>query len=477
MSPSRSDAIRIINHVIIFFLMFFFGSLPPVGSLSPLSMQVIGVFAGTIYGWITVSVGWPSLAGVVALGLTDYYGNFTELFALAFGSQTIIMILVLLMLAAIFQEANLSEYILNTLLCRKETRGKPFLLLFYFLLAGFLASILADCLAVLILFLSLFREMQKKLNIEPYSGIIPCFFVGMAFCFVIGDIAVPFKSTSIFSIATYQAVTGETVNLMKYTLFMLPMSIACIIFYTLCCKYIFRIDLSPFMHYVHTEKNTLTPRQRAVLIGVPAVMALLFVPSLLPESWALTAFFNRIGLGSLALLLLCLLFIIRIKGEPIAEFSTMSRYFAWEALFCTVFLIPAATAISSDAVGIKSILASLASTVFQSVPMLLLIVTLVLLPALITNFANNLVISAIFVSVIGSMGDALPYSPLIMACLVIMGSNISCFFPAANPMNAFLFAQKDIVSFRQEFSFGLKTLCLQTIFIAVVGYLWGSLIF
>lgn len=242
-SASRLSPLDYLHYAISFALMFGFRYLPPIDPLTPLSMQVIGVFAGVIYAWITISIGWPSILGVVAFGMTDYV-SMTDLFPGAFGSQTMVMILMLLMLAAFVQQADLTDYILNSLLGRREAQGRPYLILFYFLYAGFLASILSNCLAVLIIFLEIFKEMCRKLDIEPYTSAIPCFFVGMAWAFILGDIAVPFKSTSILSIATYEAISGSTMDLVEYTVFMFPLCTLCIIFYVLCCKYIFRINLS-----------------------------------------------------------------------------------------------------------------------------------------------------------------------------------------------------------------------------------------
>lgn len=44
-------------------------------------------------------------------------------------------------------------------------------------------------------------------------------------------------------------------------------------------------------------------------------------------------------------------------------------------------------------------------------------------------------------------------------------------------MNAIIFSQKDIVTFRQEFTHGLISCVFLCVFISVVGYLYGSIIF
>ena len=53
-------------------LMFGFGYLPPVGSLTHLGMQILGIFIGLIFLLCAVDIVWPSMAALVALGMTDY---------------------------------------------------------------------------------------------------------------------------------------------------------------------------------------------------------------------------------------------------------------------------------------------------------------------------------------------------------------------------------------------------------------------
>ncbi len=54
---------------------------------------------------------------------------------------------------------------------------------------------------------------------------------------------------------------------------------------------------------------------------------------------------------------------------------------------------------------------------------------------------------------------------------------MSMFFPAANPMNAILFAQKDLVTFKAEFVHGIISCVFLCVVASVVGFLYGSIIF
>ncbi|MEE0546345.1 MAG: SLC13 family permease [Peptococcaceae bacterium] len=440
--------------------------------------QVIGVFVGVIYGWITLSIGWPSILGLVAFGLTDYV-SMSDLLVSAFASQTVVMIMGLLLLAAFIQQAGLTTIIVDFLLSRKSAKGRPYVVLFYFLLAGFIAAILSQPLAVLVIFLELFLEIMKKTDIKPHSRAVPTFFVGSAFAIVIGDISLPFKGCAILGIGAYSSITGENLDFLRYTLFMMPMCLLTIVAYVLFCKFILRINLSGLEDYVHdTSKSaTITLRQKVSLVGVILAMAMLLVPSILPDSWAITPIITGLGLGGLTLFLVAILMMIKVEGKPLMDLGEIASQYPWNVYFVIVVLLPLADALSSDAVGLKQLLSAGATSLLSGLPGVLTIFLVVLISAVVTNFANNMVVCSVFVTIICFMGDALPFSTAVMSCLVILATNLSMFFPAANPMNAIIFSQKNIVTFKAEFTHGLISCVFLCVVISVVGFFYGSLIF
>ncbi|MDY3879975.1 MAG: SLC13 family permease, partial [Desulfovibrio piger] len=69
-TPKRFSAPAYYLHAVVCLLiMFGFGQLPPVEPLTPLGMNLIGIFLGVLYGWVCIEIVWPSLAGLLALML------------------------------------------------------------------------------------------------------------------------------------------------------------------------------------------------------------------------------------------------------------------------------------------------------------------------------------------------------------------------------------------------------------------------
>ena len=65
----KKDAMYLVHSLICLAIMFGFGQLPPMEPLTPLGMNLIGIFLGVLYGWIFIDIIWPSIAGLLALTL------------------------------------------------------------------------------------------------------------------------------------------------------------------------------------------------------------------------------------------------------------------------------------------------------------------------------------------------------------------------------------------------------------------------
>ena len=82
----------LINSIICIALMLLFRFIPPISQITPYGMEVLGIFLGSIWGWCTVGFIWPSLLGMILLGLSDY-GTITAVFSEGFGNDTVLMLL------------------------------------------------------------------------------------------------------------------------------------------------------------------------------------------------------------------------------------------------------------------------------------------------------------------------------------------------------------------------------------------------
>ena len=67
----------------------FFQFVPAVEPLTPVGIRVLGIFIAVLYGWVFCDVVWPSLMGLIMLGMCGY-DSITKVFATSMGNSTVI---------------------------------------------------------------------------------------------------------------------------------------------------------------------------------------------------------------------------------------------------------------------------------------------------------------------------------------------------------------------------------------------------
>ena len=89
-NAKKKDTMYYIHSLICLVIMFGFGQIPAVEPLTPLGMNLIGIFLGLLYGWTFVEIVWPSMAGLLAMILIGGMKP-KALFGASFGDPTVVM--------------------------------------------------------------------------------------------------------------------------------------------------------------------------------------------------------------------------------------------------------------------------------------------------------------------------------------------------------------------------------------------------
>lgn len=475
---SQKNAMKYVHTIIMLLFMFGFRYITPPEYITEVGMQVIGVFIGVLWGWITIGIGWPSCVGIVALGLTDIMSP-TELLVNAFGSQVFVLMIALLMLTAFIEETGLGDIIVSWLLSRKIIEGKPFFIFFTFLMASWAASVVSNCNASCIMMCELYRVLMNKTGLKAKSIASSAFVVGISITTVLGDCTLPFKNGAILYSGAYTAASGVSFNMMSYTIMGVLMTVMFVAVYSLFCKYILRIDLSALKDAGSINmQRAISKREKISLICVGVVMISLLLPGLLPQEWNFTILLNKMGLGHISLLLIAVMCIINIDGEQLMDFSRVTGKYKWDVLFLMAMLMPLASSLVNDATGVKLFVSEHLSVLASGLSPAVYIFFMIAAAALVTNFANNVIVGTIFVSLAVVLAPVMTSvnSEALSIC-IILAVNASVFFPAASPVNAICFSQTDLISFKNQTIVGLIVMAFYTIIVSLIAYPLAAMMF
>lgn len=127
------DAKYYVNSAICLALMLGFGYLPPLNPITPLGMQILGIFLGMVYGWIFVGIPWPSLAGLIALMQTGYMSS-ADVIKASFGEGNVVLMFFIFIFCGTFAHYGLSRVIAVWSITRKIVLGRPWVFTFVFLM-------------------------------------------------------------------------------------------------------------------------------------------------------------------------------------------------------------------------------------------------------------------------------------------------------------------------------------------------------
>lgn len=464
---------QLIYKIIVIVLMFGIGLLPPIGDMTPLGMSIFGIFIGAIFGWITIDLIWPSIIGVIAFGLSGAYDSMAECFSAVFGSQTALMLLGSIFACALIEKTDLSTVIVGFLMNLNIAKKSPFIMSFFFFLSAFIVATLSHSIVASMLVIGLYRTMTKECQVPFQHYTNSYWLVGIALSACFGDLTFPFKPTAFAILGTYEAFTGYEISFVKYMLLFTTALLILMILYVAVGRYILRIDMSFFNNSsLNITKVKANKRQKMCLIMLLLMMAALMIPSVFPNSTnPVFTVFNYLGLGGISIASIVVMMTWQVDGKPLMNLQELSANFNWGIYLCISFFIPLGSFVGGDNTGISATLTRLFQPILSGLPPIVFLIAIVILAIILTNVLNNMVVSMIFISIMFSLQSYLPGINMEAGTLsIVLAAYAACATPAANPCNAYIFSNTDLISFKNQMIQGVKACIIIALFILVIYY-------
>lgn len=478
MEAIKSHKIIVYKCIVLLF-MFVFPFLPTFSEMTPLGMKVLGIFIGTIFGWITIDLLWPSLIGIVALGMSGIYDSLEACFSACFGTQTSLLILGSLFVCALVAATDLSAWIVRFLMSLRVAKKYPFVMVFFIFIAAWIVATLSHCIVAGVLVLGIYRSLAKEAHIPAQDPVNSYMLVGITLGCMFGDLTFPFRPIAYAILNVYTAFAGTEISFGGYILTCPPFLAFMLAAYTFVGK-LLKVNISFLQELsANSVKPDISKKQRWTLIFLTLMLASMMIPSLTSTSTSpVFVAINAVGLGGITVIWMVIMMFWEVDGEPLMNLQSLSKNFEWGVYLCVCFLIPLANAISNDACGISATLSGTLSPILSSMPPMLFLVSIIVLSVILTNVLNNMIVAMLFITLLFSLPECMENLNTIATVLSIMlASYVACATPAASPLNAFMYGQRDLVSFKNQILQGVKTCLLLTLLIICIFYPFASLVF
>lgn len=414
--------------------------MPEMAGLSSDAWAVLGVFFGSLIMWIGISIDWPSMITLLALGLIPIFG-FSGTFAGAFGNTTVAFLLFTFMLVYPLSKTNFVRRCTIYFITNRIARKGPWYFICFLLAAVTFMGLFISPSVLFVAFMPFLEDIFQVLELKKGSKVANVLMMGTAFC-----ISLSSGMTAIghvwptMAIGYYTSATGNDVNQFQYMAMGIPTGIILIVILILIFKFIYRPDDADTIKpdKAMSLRGTVPAEdfKEKVILGVMLLTVLLWVaPSLVKGVWP--QFYETVNGWSTAMppLLGCiLLFVIRVDGESIMNFrETASKGVLWGSVLMTAAATQLGSCLTNEDVGISAWLTGALEPLTGNLPVIGLILFFMTWAVVETNFSSNIVTTTVVSAVALSVLTALPEGSVnvgVVVCMVGFAAAICNMTPA-----------------------------------------------
>lgn len=424
-------------------IMFGFGQLPPLEPLTPLGMNLIGIFLGVLYGWIFIDIIWPSIAGLLALMLVGGMKP-VSLLNKSFGDPIVVMMFFIFVFCATINYYGLSKFISLWFITRKAVAGKPWLFTYTFLGSIMLLGGLTSASPAAVIGWSILYGVCDVCGYKKGDGYPTMMVFGIVYAAQVGMALIPFKQAALTVMSAYETMSGTHIDYAKYMFIALVACALCSLLFLLIGKYIFRPDVSKLASLDASQLDkdqslSLNKVQKMVLGFLFALVALLLIPAFLPKDLAVVRFLKSIGNTGICMFLVGIMCFIKVNGKPLLRFKAMvDDGVAWGIIFILAMVQPLSGVMAKPESGITPFLMTMLEPLFGSGSPLFFAVCMGLLATILTQFINNGAVGVALMPVIFSYCTNMGVGPELPVIMVVMGVHLAFLTPAASSSAALL---------------------------------------
>lgn len=479
MSTSVKKGYMTIAHVIIMFaLMFIIGNLQPFGTVTPMGMDILGIFVGTLYGWLFLDLLWPSLIALVALGMTGYM-TVGEAFSQALSSATGIQVIMTSVFAVALGKVGAVEVLSNFLLTRESLQKNPWLLVLTLFLTVVIGTIFGAGLALVFMIWSLVKNAAEKCGYgskHPLVGFIMASAVILSFT---ASHTVPFRGGALLYLSFFVPTAGE-IAYAPFMIFALTYTALIIAGLLFMARFVMKIDASGFRlpkEDVEAIKNTkITLQQKLGCTVMVAFFVVMMAPTFMPKEFVLTKIISGLGLLGVTTIALMLLALIRDdSGKFALKLSDCHGGVPWDIVWLICATMPLATAMESKECGLMETVVATLSPIFASMSPVIFMIVVMVSVGLLTQVTHNLVLGAMFIPFLTTVAMDIGANHYTLFMMLMFTLNCAYVTPAASMQSALIHGNETIGK-KAAYTWGIGVFIVSCIALAVVGIPLGNIL-
>lgn len=483
MSEKATGFPKQVHVLITFALMFGIGFIPPVSQLTVSGMKILGILIGAIYGITFCAPAWPCLLGMFALAALGVAPVGTVL-ATGIGSDSVMLMIFFFIFVAVLEQNKITEFMATWMITRKVVQGRPWLFSYIMIIGTMFTGALGSSFPAMIVFWGILISVCKMYDIKPFTKYPTVMFMGIAIGGLASSSTWLFRGNPLFVNATLKQISegALALNFGIYAAFSFIMWMIVIAGYILMCKYIFKIDLGALSNIddsvVNKEYLVLNKRQKVTMFYMLLVLVAYCGIGFTPAQSPLGQYFALLGVTLPIALILVLMAVTVIDGEPILDFPKAARHgVVWDTVILSGALLSISTIMMTTDTGVAQSILAVLSPVFAGKSPIFMCVIIVLISVILTNFMANTTVGLMFTPVIYSFSLNMGFNPMPLIAMMLVSIHIAYLTPAASPFASLLFGYSNWVKPGDIYKYGLATCIAMVVVFLVIGIPLSNILF
>ena len=460
----------------------------PFGPVTEVGVKCLFIFLGMVYLWSTVNPLWPSMLGLVLLGLSGYAGEgaagFKAVMASSIGNDTVILLMLTMVLFGALDVLGVTKHIAKWCLTRKIINGRPYLFLTAVYVTSYVMSVIVSPPTAVLIIWPVALHMMNAFGVTKEDRIWHHYFIGLFAIMCIGQPVLPFKGAQLLILNNIQKLAGTEVNWGTYMLFNISIAAIMTTGYLLVLKFIIKPDITKLQHVTAEQVAEALPlpkmdrAQKMLMISLPAFIILMLAPSFLGKYIPFLNIFNVIGSTGLAMVFLVFFMIVRHEGKPIINYNFISsKAFNWGTIFMVAAAVYGANTLSAESTGVKLLIVDLLNPILGGCSEMVFVTLMFTFALLLTSIANNAGIGLVLLPVAAAFTEQMGIPFLPVGIGVGMMVFCSMLTPAASPHAAMAYGRKDLYDGRAMIRIGLPFCVAYIAVYVLIGYPMAKALF
>lgn len=458
--------------VISLMLMLFFKYIPPIGAITPHGMNIIGIFLGLIIAYCTVDMIWPSIVGLLLLGLADGY-NVAGVFKDAFGHTVVLYMFTLLLIGYILEESGLTKVFANWLVNRRIAYQRPWVLSGLILFAAFFCALFIGMIAPTLICWAIVYDICRNCGYAKGDKWPTFMLFTILFLSTVASFILPFQLGVVANFGILAQVSNGTA-VYEYIPYLLFSSTIGINIFAVCLaygKFILKPDVAPLMNNDNLQYTLKLDKKQKYTLGLFLLFVIgLLLPPFLPQDNGIRIILDNMGSSGWSALVIALGALITIDGKSFVDFGKACAHgVIWDIILMMAALFTLSQALIEPTTGVSTfILETLQPFLLECNPTVYIIL-LVLLTGILANLLNNIAVCAILIPIAYTLSLSMDINIIALTALMNALGNLGFIFPSSSSQAALIYNNTDWVYPRDVQKLAIIEIIIAAVVILGIG--------